>query len=865
MAETQLAVTKFGPPVPPRTAVPRAQPVGALDRLVEGHPVTLVAAQAGAGKTVLLTEWVHQRPPESWAWLTCDVTDADPTRFWTSVIAAFAHLGDGVGNDAQALLAEDPLALDDVLPSLVNDLATIERRAVLVVDDLHMVPADAVAPLGFLVERLPPAVALVLSSRSDPPLPLARWRVNGLLGELRTDELRFSGRDTARVVAGNGVGLSRDDAETLTARTEGWAAGVHLAALALRDHPDPAAFVGAFAGSDHNLTDYLASEVLARLDAETLDCLLALATLDEFDADRFRALTGRHDAADKLEAFETANLFLVRVGTDTGTYRFHQLFRDVLRDWLSARDPDRVKALHAAASRWYERHDDIARAVRHAIDGADADRAFALVRDHTASGYFGSGAGIGSWISELGSEVLSARSDQVLDYIVVLLLVGRIDEAGRWLAYLDTVPPADPSPRFVARHTLAKAQWLGHRGDVHAAVTHAEDAVRRSVPGDDPFVDAAPHMLIRGYDLLDRPADARAAYRDAIDRWARNPLMQEVLLVGAIAAAELEFGNLRLADELAGRAVAAARRLGAERHFAASEVMRTLGAIEAEAGDLTAAERYLEIALDIAVLGRPVLALMSLVELARVAWRRGELDEALHRLDRARGFIPPDLRSPLLVRVEALEMGVQVAAGVAVTADKLARLGSGRRRLIAEADYHARRRDPRAAAACLETLEPGAEPRQRLERCLVEAQIGLLEGDAIRVDRQLDGILDLSRSQGFARSITDAGMDVTLALDGRLRRGAPEPPLEALERALAEASRRPVPIERATSAGGAGLTKRERAVLRYLPTRLNNREISSDLYVSMNTLKTHLRSTYRKLGVESRAAAVERARHLGLL
>ena len=226
---------------------------------------------------------------------------------------------------------------------------------------------------------------------------------------------------------------------------------MQLAALTLRDHPDPSAFVRAFAGSDHNVTDYLAGEVLAQLDAETLDCLLALATLDEFDAERCRALTGRHDAADRLEALEAANLFLVRVGTNAGTYRFHQLFRDVLRSRLAARDPDRVKALHAAASSWYEQHGDIARAVRHAIDGADADRAFALVGDHAVSGYLSGDAGISSWITELGDEVLSARRDQILDYIVALLLAGSIDEAGRWLAHLDALPPDDPSPRFAAR------------------------------------------------------------------------------------------------------------------------------------------------------------------------------------------------------------------------------------------------------------------------------------------------------------------------------------------------------------------------------------------------------------------------------
>ena len=389
--------------------------------------------------------------------------------------------------------------------------------------------------------------------------------------------------------------------------------------------------------------------------------------------------------------------------------------------------------------------------------------------------------------------------------------------------------------------------------------------MRGSVHGEDPFVDSAPLRLIRGYDYLDRPAEARAVYRDAIDRWAPNPVMQQVLLVGAIAAVELECGNLRLAGDLAGQASAAARRLGAERHYGAAEVMRTLGALEAEAGDLTTAEQHLETALDIAAPGRPPYAMLSLVELARVAFRRAEFDEALHRLDRARAFFPADLESPLVVRGHALEMRIRLAAGIDVTPDHLARLGSGPRRLIAEAEHHASRGDPKAAAACLETLEPSVEPRPQLERCLVEAQIGLLEDDSIQLDRQLDRILDLSRSQGFARSITDAGMDVTLVLEARLRGDAPEPALEALEHAVVEATTRPMPVERAGSADEVGLTDRERTVLRYLPTRLSNREIASELYVSLNTLKTHVQSTYRKLGVDSRAAAVERATHLGLL
>ena len=864
-AGTRPAVTKFVPPVAPSTLVPRHHHVAALDRLVARHPVTLVAAPAGSGKTVLLVEWVQQRTEGSWAWLSCDVTDAHGDRFWVSVVEACGRLGEAVGEEARALLAEEPEALDDVVPALVNDLASLDRHTVLVIDDLHVVPSRAVAPLALLVERLPPTAALVLATRSDPPLPLHRWRLNGLLGEVRSDELRFSAREAGQLVAANGVDLAPADADALTERTEGWAAGVQLAALTLRGDPDPSAFVRAFAGSDHNVTDYLVGEVLRQLDLDTLDFLLATATLDEFDADRCRALTGRLDAADRLDALAAANLFVVRVGTQAGTYRLHHLFRDVLCGWLAARDPARLQALHAAASRWYEQHGDVTRAIRHAVDGSDADRAFALVGEHAASGYLRGTPGISSWIAELGDEVLSARTDQILDFILALILAGSIDEAGRWLAHLDALAPADPGPPFAARHALAKAAWHINRGEAEAAVAHGEEAVQQVAPGEDPLIDLAPAVLIRGYGYLDRPDDARAVYRDAFDRSAANPVMQQVLLEGAIAAVELECGNLRLAGELAERAAGAARRLGAEQHFGASDVMRTLGVLEGETGDLTTAERHLEVTLDIAARGRPTFALSSLVELARVAARRGELDEALDRLDRARAFLPPGVDSPLRVRADALAVRIRATAGLEVTADQLARLGSGPRRVLAEAQYHVQRLDREAASTCLRSLEPASEPRPQLERCLVEAQVALLEGNAARVDRQLDRILDLSRAHGFARSITDAGPEITAALVARLRRFAPEPALDPLERAVTEASGRPVPVERVAVADRVGLTDRERTVLRYLPTRLGNREIASELYVSMNTLKTHLRSMYRKLGVESRAEAVARATDLGLL
>ena len=220
--------------------------------------------------------------------------------------------------------------------------------------------------------------------------------------------------------------------------------------------------------------------------------------------------------------------------------------------------------------------------------------------------------------------------------------------------------------------------WLGNRGEIDAATALAEDAVRRSVPGEDRLVDsAAPLLLIRLYDHLDRAADARTVYRDAVDRLAPDPVMQQVAYEGALAGAELECGNLRLARQLADRAAAAAQRLGVDKHFVSCDVMRTLGALEAETGDLITAERQLEAALDIATHGRPTFALLSLAELARVAARRGELDEAFNRLDRARALTPAGVDSPLAQRADALEVRIRAGAGLEVSADLLAAVGLG--------------------------------------------------------------------------------------------------------------------------------------------------------------------------------------------
>src|SRR5438094_3650865 len=350
-----------------------------LERLNEGlhRNLTLIAAPAGFGKTTLVSEWLAGGPRPA-AWLSLDEGDSDPTCCLTYLVAAVqtiaAHIGEGV---LGVLQSPQPLPPEAILTALLNEITTLPDNFVLVLDDYHMIDAKPVdIALTYLVEHLPPQMHLVIATREDPQLPLARLRAQGQLIELRAAGLRFTPSEAAEFLNQvMGLNLSAEDIPALEDRTEGWIAGLQLAALSLQGHQDVAGFIRAFAGDHRYIVDYLVEEVLQRQPEPVRRFLLQTSILDRLSGPLCEAVTGQQEGNARLEALERGNFFVVPLDDARHWYRYHHLFADVLYAHLLAEQPDQVSTLHRRASVWYEHNGSAADAIRHALEAFDFERA----------------------------------------------------------------------------------------------------------------------------------------------------------------------------------------------------------------------------------------------------------------------------------------------------------------------------------------------------------------------------------------------------------------------------------------------------------------------------------------------------------
>jgi LuxR family transcriptional regulator, maltose regulon positive regulatory protein len=386
-----LLATKLHLPSPQPGFVPRPR---LLDRLDEGlaRSLILVCAPAGSGKTALLADWAR-RTQRAVAWLSLDAGDNDPARFWRHAAAALDRARPGIAEQVTPLLGPPaPPSSEALLTALINELAAQpgEDDMLLVLDDYHVIDAAPVhASLTFLLAHLPPGLRLVLASRADPPLPLARLRARGQLAELRAADLRFTPEEAAALLLeAAGPGLPETAVVALAVRTEGWAAGLQLAALSLRGQADVAAFVATFSGSHRYVLDYLTEEVLERQPEQLREFLLETSVLERLSGELCDAVTGRSDGQAMLEAIEAAGLFLVPLDEVRGWWRYHQLFADLLRARLQQQQPDRLPALHRNAATWSEEHGLADDAVHHALAAGDNAWAARLIERHADAVFF---------------------------------------------------------------------------------------------------------------------------------------------------------------------------------------------------------------------------------------------------------------------------------------------------------------------------------------------------------------------------------------------------------------------------------------------------------------------------------------------
>src|SRR3989440_1765660 len=425
MPEPDLLVTKYTIPPVRSMLLQRSHLLTLLDQS-RSFPLTLLSASAGFGKTTLLTAWASQSTSQV-AWLTLDELDNDRTRFWTYVIATLRHSGSHVGEATLAMLhSPQPALLTNALTTLINELAALTQDITLILDDYHLIREQAIhESLQFMLDHLPPCLHLLLAGRADPQLPLARLRARGQVVEIRETDLRLSGEEAARfLIQVMNLSLSAEDIGRLETRTEGWIAGLQLAALSMRRHADASAFIQAFTGSHRFILDYVQEEILEPLPQVQQRFLLHTSVLDRMNADLCQALTGEQASQQMLESLERANLFLIPLDEERHWYRFHTLFREVLLARLQATQPEQVARLHREAALWYQHQQWPHEAILHALATQDFLFVAELLEGYVERLYLqGELKTLLAWIKLLPQEVLRGHPRLATSYILAFHLM----------------------------------------------------------------------------------------------------------------------------------------------------------------------------------------------------------------------------------------------------------------------------------------------------------------------------------------------------------------------------------------------------------------------------------------------------------
>jgi LuxR family maltose regulon positive regulatory protein len=679
-----LLETKFFVPRRRRGVVPRTRLSQRLDSTGEAK-LTLVAAPAGFGKTTLLADWLAAGPPDgaTAAWLSLDQSDDDPASFWTYLITALQTVVPEIGSDALALLqSARPSPIEVVLATVLNEVGAIRGDVVLVLDDYHLLEAhDIHAGMAYLLDHLPPRMHLVIASRADPPLPLARLRARGELIEVRAADLRFTAEEAAAYLNDvMGLRLSAGDVASLEGRTEGWIAALQLAALSMQGRDDIPRFIAGFAGDDRFIVDYLVEEVLQRQPEAVRSFLLQTSILGRLSAPLCDAVTGQHSGKAMLEALERGNLFVVPLDDSRRWYRYHHLFADMLRTHLLDEQPDLVPALHRRASEWYAGHGESSDAIRHALAAGDFGRAADLVELAAAAVLRNrQEATLLGWLKALPDELLSDRPVLSDIYAGALLSNGQFDgieprlrDAERWLdpstnlARSGAMVVVDEDgyrrlPGTVAVHRAAYALALG---DVAQTVHHARRALGLIAEDDHLWRGAAAALLGLASWASGDLESAHRTYAAGMLSLRRAGHISDVLGC-AITLADIRIaqGRLREAMRTYEQALQLATEQGAPVLRGTADMHVGMSGLHRERDDLQAASQHLLTSQELGEhSGLPQNPYRWRVAMARIREAQGDLDGALDLLREAERLYTSDF-SPNVRPIAALRARVWVAQG----------------------------------------------------------------------------------------------------------------------------------------------------------------------------------------------------------
>ena len=878
-------------------------------RLNEARPLTLVAAPAGFGKTTLVSQWIPQSQ-HCVTWLSLDSADNDPIRFWCYVVAALQRLRSDLGAGALVLLqAPQPPPLPTVLTELLNDISRFDDQFALVLDDCHTIDEPSIhEALAFLVEHLPRQMRLILTTRSDPPLPLARYRASDLLTELRAEDLRFTSSEAAQFLTEvMGLDLSAEEMAALEQRTEGWIAGLQLAALSVQGRQDASAFIQAFSGSHRHVLSYLVEEVLNRRPAGTLGFLLRTSILDRLCAGLCDAVTGGHDSQAILAKLEQANLFIDPLDDQGRWYRYHPLFAEVLRTRQQQTHGDALPELHRRASAWYEQNGLTAEAVNHALAAEEWELAARLLERIVKQtvemvAFAGQAQTVLRWLKALPAAVVRTHPTLCFYHATVLMFTSQLDAAEAWLqdaerAIRPDMPPAE-THSILGWVALIRADIARVRGDLASGVALAHQALEL-LPDTEALARAVARMNV-GHAYLADGDVTQSAERTALEAIA--PLRG----LGNLFATLIAVTNLARLQALQGRPHQAAAtyalaegvapgggRLhellnGASFYIGRGDLLR-------EWDDLDEAEQHLTRGLEL------VQGLLSVdadvvttgyVALAKLRHARGDLRGGLEVLDEcARLAREREFFAPLVGRAEAVRAQLQLASkrGDLAAAIRWAE-SSGLRAddeilpSLREVEYltlarvlmaqHRTGEALRLLTRLLAAAEAGGRMGRVIETLMLQALAQQTQGMSTEAFAALHLVLTLAEPEGYVRIFVDEG-EAMRELVGYWRQetGRHKDLTEVQTRLMSYADKlldafandAPADSPALRSSLSEPLSARELEVLRLIAEGLSNQAIAQRLFLSTGTVKVHLRHIYGKLDVNSRTQAVARLRELNLM
>jgi LuxR family maltose regulon positive regulatory protein len=874
-----LLITRIAPPAYRSHLVPRRRILAQLRNLID-IPLTLLSAPAGFGKTTAMLEatgMLRKRADTALAWLTLDEHDNDPIRFWRYVaLAVHSAINNCGAAMIEALAGPQPAPIRPLLIATINEIGAQEQHFVLVLDDYHFIDLPAIHDdLAFLLDHAPPNLHGAIITRADPPLPLHRWRARGQLLEVRMDDLHFDLMEAAELL--NGVmrlGFDEEDIATLLRQTEGWPAALYLAGLALRED-DPATRrqrIARLAQSNRFIIEYLTEEILAQQPPDVHEFLLCISVLERFCGPLCDAVAGRSGSAALLESLAQRNLFLIPLSTAANDnerwFRFHRLFGDLLRSQLSSTHSADIPALYRRAAAWHAARGDIEQAIEYALAGRDFDAATHLL-DRAASTLVmeGRAALLERWLNLLPDELRQTLPHASIAFAWTLILRGRYSEVEPYIVQVETIIPAD-DPALRGELHAVRAVLAEIKGQLAEALHHAQQALDHA-PSDHRIAHAVAKTAIAG--ALRAAGDVNAAivaYEQAVPLCVAARLPLPALLGRAhLGMLYLVQGRLRNAEATVRPVLTSAAFMPA-----AGPAFIAYSALLIERNQLDEARQQLQHALNLAQQSGHTAALAQcFIHLARVQRALGDFAGAQAALDAAAAYVAqgvPVWIEPMLIaeRVHLyLDQGAvtkarRVLTGHGTHSDSVAGVSReavplARARLLL---HQGRNADARALLDEVIALAEASDRQGRvIEALVLRALANDALGDESAALDDLQRAVTLAAPEGFVRVFLDAGPRMAKLL---YRAGSPAAHrlLEAFPPAIRE--RNAILPELSEP-----LSERERDILRLMARGLTYRQIASELMISINTVRYHVKSLYSKLQVSSRTLALARARDLHLL